>query len=336
MMDTLLNKYHMENPSDLAAWQAQRPQIREALWSLLGDLPPAFTPEAQIAYTVQKDGYQLKKLLFANGLGAQVFAYLLLPDAVTQALPAVLYHHYHGNQYYLGKDELFLTRPDVPALGPALARAGAVVLAIDAYGFGERQNQGPAGKAETGFATELSLFKQFLWQGRTLLGMMIHDDLLALNYLLSRADVDSSRVAAMGMSLGGTRTTWLAALDERISAVVPVAQMTRYHDYAQQGEYQHHGIYYYVPAALRSGIDMEHLVSLVAPRPQLILIGDSDPLSPLAGVRHIKQFASRIYGFYDAAALLNVRLYEGIGHDFTPQMYAALRRFLGQNTGIER
>ena len=80
--------------------------------------------------------------------------------------------------------------------------------------------------------TELSLFKHFLWQGRTLWGMMIHDDLSALAYLCSRPEVDDGRIGATGMSLGASRSTWVAALDESVKAVAPVSQMTRYRDFA--------------------------------------------------------------------------------------------------------
>ena len=109
-------------------------------------------------------------------------------------------------------------------LGLALVEAGFIVLAIDAYGFGQREHQGPGGESEGGASTELSLYKQFVWQGRSLWGMMVHDDLTALRYLRSRPEVDAARVGAVGMSLGGSRTTWVAALDETVKASVPISR----------------------------------------------------------------------------------------------------------------
>lgn len=209
--------------------------------------------------------------------------------------------------------------------------AGFVVLAVDAYAFGERQTQGPAGAAEMGADTELSLVKKFLWEGRTLFGMMIHDDLLALNYLLSRPEVDSTRIGATGMSLGGSRSTWLAALDERIRVVIPIAQMTRYQSYDRQGRYGGHGVYYYLPGMLKSGIDMEHLVALAAPRPQLILIGDSDPLSPIDGVRAIENFVKPIYERYGAGDVFQTIVYPGVKHEFTSAMFHAMLHWFQQH-----
>jgi len=104
-----------------------------------------------------------------------------VPRQGQRPAPAVLYSHFHGGHYHIGKDEVFLDRVSVPPLGPALAEAGFIVLAIDAYSFGERQTQGPAGSREVGADTEMALYKKLLWEGSTLWGMIVRDDLLALN-----------------------------------------------------------------------------------------------------------------------------------------------------------
>ncbi len=314
----------MNLPETLAAWETQRPELRARLWAMLGDLPPRFTPHPTITMTLQREGYRVEKFEFENGVGDTIYGYTLVPDPLEAPAPAVLYQHYHGNKYFLGKDEMLLDRVTVPPLGVELVKQGYVVMGTDAYAFGERRWQGPAGNREEGAATELSLFKKFLWEGRTLWGMMVRDDVLTLNYLASRQDVDATRIGTTGMSLGGSRATWLAALDERIQVVIPVAQMTRYQDYAAQGDFSLHGIYYYVPGILASGLDMEILVALAAPRAQIILIGDSDPLSPLAGVRKIHEFARQVYRFYDGPDRLDLRLYAGVAHQYTPDMAAAM------------
>jgi len=321
-------------PATLAEWEAYAPKARAMLWSLLGDLPPLFTPTPTITQREARDGFTVESLTFDNGAGATVYGYLLLPDKISHPAPAVLYHHMHGGKYELGKQELWqdwLIEGIAP--GTALARAGYVLLAIDAYGFNQRETQGPAGDRERGGATEQALFKKFIWEGKTLWGMMVRDDMLALNYLLSRPEVDPQRVAATGMSLGGSRTTWLAALDQRVKVVIPVAQMTRYADFAATGNYNLHGIYYYVPGFLKAGLDMdmEILTSLVAPRPQMILIGDSDPLSPVAGVRKIVDFTQRVYALYGAADRFMPRFQAGIAHKYTPSMFAQMLDCLREN-----
>ncbi len=211
------------------------------------------------------------------------------------------------------------------APGPALVKAGYAVVAIDAYAFGPRQFHGPTRGMKSGAETELTLFKKFLWEGKSLWGMILRDDLLALNYLLSRPEaVDSARIGATGMSMGGSRATWQAALDERIAAVIPVAQMTRYHDFANHGDFNLHSIYYYLPGVFKSGLDMEVITSLTAPRPQRILIGDQDPLSPMTGVKMIETFTRKVYELYRAADRFQVNVYEGVGHTYSPEMFRAM------------
>jgi dienelactone hydrolase len=314
------------------AWEVARQQARAVLWRLLGEMPPMFTPQPAVLETVHEDGYTRHKIAFDNGAGATVYGYLLVPDGDSTPKPAILYNHAHGGKYHIGKDELLQDTLIGCPPGEAFVRQGYVVLAVDAYAFGERQDQGPGGDRETGQTVELSLFKKFVWAGSTLWGMMLRDDLLALNYLLSLPEVDPVRVGTTGMSLGGSRATWLAALDDRLKVVIPVAQMTRYHDYDAQGQYTLHGIYYYLPGALRSGLDMEILASLAAPRPQRIVIGDSDPLSPFAGVQTILDFAARVYQLYGASHHFEADVYAGMGHQYTPEMFAGVidcfRRYL--------
>src|SRR5512134_3394593 len=206
------------------AWEVARQQARAILWRLLGELPPMFTPQPTVVETQHADGYTRRKITFDNGAGAMVYGYLLVPDGDNTPKPAILYNHAHGGKYHIGKDELLQDTLIGTPPGAAFVREGYVVLAVDAYAFGERQDQGPGGDRESGQTVELSLFKKFVWHGSTLWGMMLRDDLLALNYLLSLPQVDPARVGTTGMSLGGSRATWLAALDDRLKVVIPIAQ----------------------------------------------------------------------------------------------------------------
>ena len=265
----------MNVPESLSEWEAQRPAIRTTLWRLLGDLPPLFTPDVQIVTTLSASTSRSRRSRSRMGRGHR-FRPCAGATPGAAPTPAVLYSHFHGGHYHIGKDEVFLDRVSVPPLGPALAEAGFIVLAIDAYSFGERQTQGPAGSREVGADTEMALYKKLLWEGSTLWGMIVRDDLLALNYLCARPDVDPARLVATGISLGGSRTTWVSALDDRIALTVPVAQMTRYRDFVEAGSLNGHRITSRAGSAHRRdryGASRQP----VAPRAQIILIGDSDP-----------------------------------------------------------
>lgn len=315
-------------PQTLAQWEIERENIRKRLWEMLGDLPPLFTPEPTLLDRKTREGCVVERFVFDNGAGAQVYGYLLLPPNLTAPAPTVLYMHLHGGKYEMGKEELFLQQGYGAMPGPALVAAGYVVLAIDAYCFGERNQWEASGTVETGNAVELANFKHFLWQGASLWGMMVRDDLLALNYLLTRPEVDPDRIGVTGMSLGGSRTTWIAAFDERPRVFVPVAQMNRYRDFAAARRYNGHGVYYYLPGTLKSDLDMEHLVALAAPRTQMILIGDQDPLSPFSGVEKVLDYARHVYQLYDAGDQLQASVEAGIAHQYTPTMFETMLKTL--------
>jgi dienelactone hydrolase len=309
-------------PNSLSAWSKRRDVLRRKLWRLLGDLPDLFTPKVTIQEKLSKDDYVLERFTFDNGIGHTVYGYMLIPPGRKQR-PAILYHHYHGGKYKQGKEEVISRAfPKLDfAPGEALVRQGYIVLCIDAYAFGERRFQGPAGMREEDARTEASLFKTFLWQGRTLWGMMVHDDLLALNYLLSRPRVDPGRIGAMGMSMGSTRTWWAAALDERIKVAVCVACLTRYQNLIAHGQVRQHGIYYYVPNMLKEKIDAESVVALIAPRPLLTLTGDRDAGSPADGVRIINAYQESLYKLYGKPENFRGVRYKGVRHQYTPNMW---------------
>jgi len=302
-------------------------ETRQKMWRLLGDIPAPALPQVSLISSRQEATYTLEHFTFINGVGDTVYGYLILPKDIDYPAPAVLYHHEHGGKYQLGKDAAIRIRENGYAPGLALVDAGFVVMAIDAYGFGQREHQGPAGERERGPASELSLFKHFLWQGKTLWGMMVHDDLTALAYLRNRPEVDPGRIGAAGMSLGASRTTWVGALDESVKAVVPISQMTRYRDFADAGDLAGHGIYYFVPGVLASGLDMEHIVAVTAPRHQLILTGDRDPLSPISGIHKVMDYAREVYRQQGAADKLELALYEGVAHAYLPAMVEAMVEF---------
>src|SRR5579872_3820655 len=118
----------------------------------------------------------------------------------------------------------------------------------------------------------MSASKFSLWVGRTLWGMILRDDSMALDYLASRPEVDPQRLGVTGISMGATRSWWLMALDERIKTGVAVACLTRYQNLIQHGALKAHGIYYFVPDLL-THFDTEAIVALIAPRPILFMTG---------------------------------------------------------------
>ena len=293
--------------------------LRDQLYTLLGDLPARDRPiSVQQLSQAERDGYRLETLLLdLNGV-EPVPAYFVRPKA-GGPFPTILYNHAHGGDYVLGKRELLDGRAalQAPPYAVELTRQGYAALCIDAWGFGERRGR-----------TESELFKEMLWHGQVLWGMMVYDSLRAVDYLVSRADVDASRIGTLGLSMGSTMAWWLAALDPRIKVCVDLCCLTDYQALIDSRGLDGHGIYYYVPGLLKHFSTAE-INALVAPRPHLSLAGDYDPLTPPAGLERIDAHLRQVYAEHGAAACWSLLRYP-IGHFETAAMRAAVVAFLKQ------
>lgn len=321
-------------PASREAWEVKRQEVRAELWTLLGRLPPRpTTPNVETLSREDRGEYVVEKFQFDNGAGATVPGYLLLPKNVSAKLPAILYCHWHGGDYDVGKEELFQARHTPEAPGPALAKRGYVVLAIDAYCFGERNGRGPGGPAEKGYAGEETTAKFDLWIGRTFWGMLLRDDLMALDYLASRPEVDPGRMAVTGMSMGATRSWWLMALDERIKTGVAIACLTRYQNMIEHEALHEHDIGYFVPNMLNH-FDTEAVVALIAPRPVLLQNGDQDNGSPVDGIRAIESAVRPAYRLYGKENEFQNLIYAGQGHVYTPKMWAKTLAWMDEHLGV--
>jgi dienelactone hydrolase len=318
-------------PADLDAWKRQRREVRETLVELMGALPARpVVPDVRILSREKKDGYFLEKFEFENGAGATVPGYFLVPDQGKVRYPTIFYCHWHGGNYDLGKQEIFTTHhtPEVPA--ETLTRAGYAVMAVDAYGFGERSGRGPGGPEEKGGAEEMSASKKELWLGRSLWAMIVRDDLMALDYLFTRPEVDRQRVAVTGISMGATRSWWLMALDERIKTGVAVGCLTRYQDLIAEQKLKAHGIYYFVPGFLNH-FDTEAIVSLIAPRPVLFMTGDNDIGSPVSGILEIEKKVRPVYALYKKQDAFTNIIYPNTGHVYTPDMWHKMQQWMSDH-----
>lgn len=320
-------------PSKPEEWARQRAEIRATLWKLLGDFPPRpAVPRVTVVSRTVHDGYVLEKFTFENGLGSTVPGYLFLPGNAGAKVPAILYCHWHAGQYDVGKEEMLRQNATPVVPGPTLARLGYAVLGIDACCFGERNGQGPGGPADKGGPGELTAVKFSLWAGRTLWGTMIRDDLMALDYLCSRPEVDAGRIGVTGISMGSTRSWWLMALDDRLKTAVCVDCMTRYQNLIDEGDLGEHSIYYFVPGMLRH-FDSEAVIACAAPRPMLFMTGDSDRGSPVSGIHAIEAAVAPIYRLEGRPGDFTSIIYPDTGHVYLPAMWQRMVAWMGARLG---
>jgi dienelactone hydrolase len=311
-------------PENAESWQKQRPEVLRIVKDSLGDLPPR--PAKTTARVVSRElrrGYTLERVSIDNGAGNDISALVLVPEKRKQPAPAILWLHSSTPD----KNALITPGSDPESIGEAFVRNGYVVVAPDAWYYGDRAENVPSGPRDVyrrgvpphANITQDALLKLNLWLGRTLWGMMVRDDQIALDYLSQRPEVDTERIGATGMSMGSTRAWWLAAVDERVAATVGVACLTRYENLIRHGNLQAHGLYYFSYGLLKH-FDTEGVLALIAPRPFLALTGDLDYGSPVDGIRVLEEKAAHVYRTLNAGANFRSILYPDTGHVYTPDM----------------
>jgi len=294
------NTVHLSTDS-LTPVDSDKGGRRIELYDLLGKLPDRERPiSVEIVWRVDTGEMVIEKLLMDLNGYEKVPAYFTKPKNTTGKIPVILFNHSHFGQYDVGKNEFIYGRKEMqrPPYALALAREGYAGLCIDSWGFGERHT-----------ASESEIFKKMLWKGQVMWGIMVYDNLRALDYLVSRDEVDPDRIGTMGMSMGSTMAWWLAALDDRISVCVDLCCLTDFQTLIEEKGLDLHGIYYYVPDLLNH-FSTSDINALIAPRPHFGLAGRFDPLTPLKGLEIIDKNLTRVYTEEGAPEAWKLKIYE--------------------------
>ncbi|BCS31659.1 putative hydrolase YtaP [Luteitalea sp. TBR-22] len=309
----------MQPASPRAADAASR---RAELYALLGRLPDRKRPvSGEKLKEEERDGYVLETWRYdLNGL-EPVPGYVARPKGLTGKAPGVVFCHSHGGGYKIGKQEFIEGRSYLQPTpyAKALTDLGYVAICIDTWIFGERSH-----------TSELDMFKAMLLKGQVLWGMMVYDSLRAVDVFVQRPDVDASRLATLGMSMGSTAAWYLAALDERMKVCVDINCLTDLDALIEDKGLSRHGIYYYVPD-LMNHFTTAQINALIAPRAHLALAGLRDKLTPVAGLDRIDAHLKQVYASMGVPERWQMNRYD-VEHQETPEgrqaVLAFLRRFL--------
>src|SRR5690349_3136380 len=196
-----------EPPSSRKAWEERRARLRGAMFTAMGPFPERPCPlEPRVLGVLKRDGFTIEKVVFQSRPDVWVTANAYVPAKVQGKVPAVL--AVHGHWAWARID------PHVQARCLGLVKLGFFVLAVDAFGAGERYTTPGPGTYHG------ALYGSTLWPaGQTLLGMQVYDNRRAVDYLLTRPEVDGDRLGITGASGGGNQTMYAGALDERFRAV---------------------------------------------------------------------------------------------------------------------
>src|SRR5262249_5602670 len=240
-------------------WDQRRPKLREAMLAAMGPMPERpCALEPQFQGFLKRDGYRIEKLIFQSRPDVWVTANAYVPEPSKTKLPAVLVVHGHW--------PLARRDPVVQARCLGLEKLGFFVLAVDAFGAGERYTSPGCGTYHG------ALYGSTLWPvGQTLLGLQVYDNRRAVDYLCSRPEVDPARFGITGASGGGNQSMYAGALDDRFGAVVPVCSVGTYQAYLQAACC----VCEVLPGALRF-CEEGDVLTLTAPRALMVINATRD------------------------------------------------------------
>jgi cephalosporin-C deacetylase-like acetyl esterase len=280
-----------------AADVAQRKAyLRECMIRELGGFPESTPLNARMVGTLDRDGYRVEKIIFESQPKFYVTGNLYLPKSGKGPYPAVLFP--------LGHERGGKPNPDWQHVLVSLARRGYVAFTWDTLGQGERSqfwdtDLESSKLGETGYTSEHTMIgAQCLLAGDNIARYTIWDGIRALDYLLSRPEVDPSRVACTGNSGGGTHTAYLSALDDRIKVAAPSCFITSWRRLLESIGPQ--DAEQCLPPFLKDGLDHGDFIYAFAPKPYIMLTAIRDFFS-ISGARETYAETSRVYAALGAS-----------------------------------
>ena len=286
--------------------ESRKRLVHEKLFEILGGLPDYNGPlNVRITGRVQSENYVIEKVIFESAPGFFVTANLYRPNRPGR-FPAVLLQSGHTQE---GK-------PEPQRVAVNLALKGFVALTFDPLGQGEREQtyERQVDRPLAGWSVNehIQAGAQSLLIGESVARFFIWDAKRAIDYLLSRPEVDSASLGAVGCSGGGALTTFIGALDPRVKAVATACFINSYRQLFAGPDPDSEMS---PPHLLSSGLDMADYVELSAPKPWLILATDRDYFTP-SGARIVYEEARHWYDLYGAPDKL--RFFVGPGPHGTP------------------
>ena len=266
--------------SEAEAWQQQ---LRSKLTELVGGFPVEHLPLRPMTLETRTfRGYRREKIVFDSRPGVSVLAYLLLPEQARTPSATLICVPGHGRGVddIVGIDEHGADRTDKAGyqhdFAIQAAEAGMAAVAIEPMAFGCRRDAITARKGLSTSACQPAAGGALL-VGQTMIGWRVWDVMRTLDYIATRAELDSSRVGCMGISGGGTVTLFSTALDTRIRAAFVSGYLNTFRD--SVGSLSH-CIDNYVPGIL-NWAEMYDVAGLIAPRPLFVESGEKDDIFPI-------------------------------------------------------
>lgn len=291
----------LSGETTLADWTEHRNEAVRQLREMLGLDPwPERSPlQPVVTGVVDHPEFTVEKLHYQSKPGLYVTGNLYVPKNLAGPAPAILYVCGHSRQKEA--DVSFGNKTGYQHHGAWYARHGYVCLTIDTIQLGEIE----------GVHHGTHNLNQWWWNARgySPAGVEAWNGIRGIDFLQSRPEVDPERIGVTGRSGGGAYSWWIAALDERVKAAVPVAGITDLENHVVDGVVDGHCDCMFPVNTYRW--DFAEVAALVAPRPLLISNTDKDTIFPLEGVVRVHEKVRRIYRLYGAEKNLGLQITEG-------------------------
>jgi dienelactone hydrolase len=330
------------------------------IFDLLLYRPEKVDPKAEVVERVDRGDHVREKVLFQTSPSFRVPAHVLIPKKRKGPAPAIVDLHSHGGMFLFGKEKVVDLGSNHPAMvayhkrnydgrptATALVQRGYVVISIDAFFFGERRLLLDAdrkygwdrekyslddvtylnGKCR---AKEATLVKGLTLAGATWPGIVFWDDIRTVDYLGTRPEVDRRRIGCLGISMGGYRAAYLAALDDRIRAACVTGFMSSVKPMIR-AHLDTHSWVHFLPG-LHAALDLPDVAALAAPRALLVQQCSRDRLFPLAGMKESVEKIAAVYRKAGAAKRFAGRFHD-VPHQFTRGMQDEAFAWLDEHLG---
>jgi dienelactone hydrolase len=300
-------------------WKSWHGKLLEAARASLLKMPRRVPLNPQVLVEWEGDGLIKQRFVIDVEEGLAATGYLFRPKNASGRLPAILCCHGHGpngKEAVMGQASDSAVSANIRELnydyGLQMAKAGFVTIAIDWRGFGERDDR------KSPFMQDIARgrdqcnvhFLMATMLGMTLLGMDIHDGQRTLDYLCEQPFVDPNRIGVMGLSFGGTMTTWMSLCDDRIKATDIIWYSDRFEQFAMRRAN-------FCGSQMTPGLfdlcDVPDLQGLIAPRPLLVEVGISDNCFLADDAMSCYREVEKIYSAAGARERLELDLFQG-GH----------------------
>lgn len=309
------------------AWTDRQQMVSKKLAEMMGPFPEKGPLKAIITGIVKKESYRIEKIVYESRPGFYVTGCLFIPDRIKGKAPAVLNLIGHEQESFRATlDQVIILN---------LVRKGIVVFTIDPLGQGEHvQYFDPkVNFSSIGYSVVEHCYfgNQCFLSGYSSAKYFIWDGIRAIDYLVTRKEVDADKIGVTGFSGGGTVTAYLAAFDDRVKVSVPCSWSTASRRQletkgAQDAEAT-------LANSLAKGITFEDLLEVRAPKPALLTFVSRDQYLTLQGAREAYQEASKVYAMFKKTDQLQF-VEDDSKHWLTPKIRVAIYAFFMKHFGL--